>query len=60
MSEIVPLTRLTVNRNSDITERLRQFVQDKEAFSPNTWRQLLSVMRICNQGSSQKTENKAR
>ncbi|PXW15087.1 tyrosine-type recombinase/integrase [Pantoea sp. JKS000250] len=51
MSEIVPLTRLTVIRNSDITERLRQFVQDKEAFSPNTWRQLLSVMRICNQWS---------
>lgn len=51
MSELVPLTPLTVDRNSDITERLRQFVQDKEAFSPNTWRQLLSVMRICNRWS---------
>lgn len=51
MSELVPLTRLSENRNSDIAERLRQFVQDKEAFSPNTWRQLLSVMRICNRWS---------
>lgn len=51
MSELLPLTPLTVDRNSDITERLRQFVQDKEAFSPNTWRQLLSVMRICNRWS---------
>ncbi|MEN4779788.1 tyrosine-type recombinase/integrase [Pantoea agglomerans] len=51
MSELVPLTPLTVDRNSDINERLRQFVQDKEAFSPNTWRQLLSVMRICNRWS---------
>lgn len=31
----------------DVAERLRSFVQDKEAFSPNTWRQLLSVMRVC-------------
>lgn len=31
----------------DIAERLREFVRDKEAFSPNTWRQLLSVMRVC-------------
>jgi len=51
MSEVMPLTSLTVNRNSDIAEQLRQFVQDKEAFSPNTWRQLLSVMRICSRWS---------
>ena len=51
MSELVPPTSLKASRNSDITERLRQFVQDKEAFSPNTWRQLLSVMRICNRWS---------
>ncbi|ROR15162.1 phage integrase family protein [Erwinia sp. JUb26] len=26
---------------------LEEFVEDKDAFSPNTWRQLFSVMRIC-------------
>jgi len=31
----------------DIAEMLRAFVRDREAFSPNTWRQLLSVMRVC-------------
>lgn len=31
----------------DLTARLRDFVQDRDAFSPNTWRQLLSVMRTC-------------
>lgn len=31
--------------DEDIAARLREFVQDKDAFSPNTWRQLLSVMR---------------
>lgn len=30
-----------------LAARLRDFVQDREAFSPNTWRQLLSVMRSC-------------
>lgn len=53
MTELVPLTELQMNRSGDIVERLRQFVQDKEAFSPNTWRQLLSVMRICNQWSEE-------
>jgi len=53
MTELVPLTELQKNRNGDIAERLRQFVQDKEAFSHNTWRQLLSVMRICNQWSEE-------
>lgn len=33
--------------DEDIAARLREFVQDKDAFSPNTWRQLLSVMRSC-------------
>lgn len=32
---------------SDLTAKLREFVQDRDAFSPNTWRQLLSVMRTC-------------
>ncbi len=32
--------------DEDIAERLKAFVSDKEAFSDNTWRQLLSVMRI--------------
>lgn len=47
MSELSPSTFLTVVNESDIADRLREFVQDKEAFSENTWRQLLSVMRIC-------------
>ncbi|MDV5142100.1 MULTISPECIES: tyrosine-type recombinase/integrase [Yersiniaceae] len=33
--------------DEDIAAQLRAFVQDKDAFSPNTWRQLLSVMRSC-------------
>lgn len=32
---------------SELREKLEAFVADKDAFSPNTWRQLLSVMRIC-------------
>ena len=47
MSELSASTFLTVVDESDIADRLREFVQDKEAFSDNTWRQLLSVMRIC-------------
>lgn len=31
----------------DLTAKLAAFVRHREAFSPNTWRQLLSVMRIC-------------
>ncbi|MDU6441253.1 MAG: tyrosine-type recombinase/integrase [Pantoea sp.] len=31
----------------DLTAKLTAFVRHREAFSPNTWRQLLSVMRIC-------------
>ncbi|WP_380178544.1 tyrosine-type recombinase/integrase [Kalamiella sp. sgz302252] len=37
----------TISADKEITQRLKEFVQDKEAFSANTWRQLLSVMRIC-------------
>lgn len=33
--------------DDDLTQRLREFVQDKDAFAPNTWRQLMSVMRVC-------------
>ena len=32
---------------ANVVAQLRAFVQDREAFSDNTWRQLLSVMRIC-------------
>ena len=32
---------------ADVLAQLQVFVQDREAFSDNTWRQLLSVMRIC-------------
>ncbi|KTS25556.1 tyrosine-type recombinase/integrase [Pantoea stewartii] len=32
---------------ADVVAQLQAFVQDREAFSDNTWRQLLSVMRIC-------------
>jgi len=51
MTELVPWENLTLAESNDISEQLRQFIQDKEAFSPNTWRQLLSVMRICNRWS---------
>ncbi|WP_337013822.1 tyrosine-type recombinase/integrase [Pantoea sp. AS142] len=33
--------------DDDLTRKLAAFVRHREAFSPNTWRQLLSVMRIC-------------
>ncbi|MDQ0431001.1 integrase [Pantoea agglomerans] len=33
--------------DEDLTRRLASFVRHREAFSPNTWQQLLSVMRIC-------------
>lgn len=49
MTKLIPLANLSNPPHADITEQLKQFVQDKEAFSPNTWRQLLSVMRICSQ-----------
>jgi integrase len=31
----------------ELMARLREFVQDKDAFSPNTWSQLKSVMAVC-------------
>ncbi len=40
-----------VQAEEDVLARLKEFVQDKEAFSPNTWRQLMSVMRICHRWS---------
>lgn len=47
MHHILPATGLALPDEGDIADRLREFVQDREAFSDNTWRQLLSVMRIC-------------
>ncbi|MHC9060969.1 hypothetical protein [Pantoea sp. y20] len=37
----------SASADDDITEKLAVFVRHREAFSPNTWRQLLSVMQIC-------------
>lgn len=39
--------------DDDVADQLRAFVQDREAFSPNTWRQLLSVMRICHRWATE-------
>lgn len=47
MTKMTQLAALSATGDADIRERLREFVQDREAFSPNTWRQLLSVMRTC-------------
>lgn len=38
---------LSGGAGDDLTAKLAAFVRHREAFSPNTWRQLLSVMRIC-------------
>lgn len=38
------LMQLSVDE--EITQRLHELVKDKDAFSPNTWKQLLSVMRL--------------
>lgn len=40
-----------LDADEDVLARLKEFVQDKEAFSPNTWRQLMSVMRVCHKWS---------
>lgn len=40
-----------IQAEEDVLARLKEFVQDKEAFSPNTWRQLMSVLRICHKWS---------
>ena len=49
MRETVQKTDLIVSfqADEDISARLREFVQDKDAFSSNTWCQLMSVMAIC-------------
>lgn len=46
MNEITPSSGLIIPDDGEIADRLREFVQDREAFSDNTWNQLLSVMRI--------------
>ncbi|KAA5971579.1 tyrosine-type recombinase/integrase [Pantoea sp. M_9] len=53
MSELLSSSGLVVSASDDITQRLKEFVSDKEAFSENTWRQLLSVMRICHRWASE-------
>ncbi|CAM4042011.1 tyrosine-type recombinase/integrase [Rahnella bruchi] len=42
-----------IQAEEEVLARLKEFVQDKEAFSPNTWRQLMSVMRICHRWSAE-------
>jgi len=49
MTKLTQLANVSGVSHAELTAQLQQFVQDKEAFSPNTWRQLLSVMRICSQ-----------
>jgi hypothetical protein len=46
MTDITATSVLSIPDNGDIADRLREFVQDRDAFSDNTWSQLLSVMRI--------------
>ncbi|MEN4757286.1 recombinase Cre, partial [Pantoea agglomerans] len=38
---------LSASVGDDLNAKLAAFVRHREAFSANTWRQLLSVMRIC-------------
>ena len=49
MTEIIQTGSMmsALSADEDVTARLKEFVQDKDAFSSNTWRQLLSVMRVC-------------
>ncbi|KNA26234.1 recombinase Cre (plasmid) [Pantoea ananatis] len=42
-----PVSDVQLPAQADVVAQLQGFVQDREAFSDNTWRQLLSVMRIC-------------
>ena len=53
MSKLTPIQQAlpAIQAEEDVLARLSEFVQDKEAFSPNTWRQLMSVMRICHKWS---------
>lgn len=57
MTELTTSSRQLLPDDADMADRLREFVQDREAFSDNTWRQLLSVMRI---GSRWAEENSRR
>ncbi len=43
----LPVSDAQLPSQADVVAQLQAFVQDREAFSDNTWRQLLSVMRIC-------------
>lgn len=49
MTEFVQNTALALNfpDDGDISARLKEFVQDRDAFSTNTWSQLMSVMAVC-------------
>lgn len=49
MTKKVPSTNLLTGllHEEDVAARLREFVQDQDAFSANTWTQLLSVMSVC-------------
>lgn len=49
VTDIAELTDLPLRGIGDdeVAARLAAFVRHREAFSPNTWRQLLSVMRSC-------------
>lgn len=49
MTEMTTFSGLSVSfgDQEDIAARLEAFIRHRDAFSPNTWRQLLSVMRVC-------------
>lgn len=49
MTEKLPSTDLLTGLayEENVAARLREFVQDRDAFSANTWTQLLSVMSVC-------------
>lgn len=53
MTELLPAAGLTLAEESLLAERLNEFVQDREAFSDNTWKQLLSVMRTGSRWASE-------
>lgn len=42
-----PAIIAAIQDDSGIAARLREFVQDRDAFSSNTWSQLMSVMAVC-------------
>ncbi|MHC9060974.1 tyrosine-type recombinase/integrase [Pantoea sp. y20] len=49
MNDISGFTSVALGGSAgdDLTAKLAAFVRHREAFSQNTWRQLMSVMRIC-------------